>query len=78
MVDELGFAPLDALGSQLLFHFVAAAYERLSLGVGHHRPFDQWGPFSPSTPTPFLCSTVSCTTPWWWSSRANAQANPSA
>jgi len=28
VVDELGFAPLDAMGSQLLFRFVAAANER--------------------------------------------------
>ena len=28
IVDELGFAPLDDTGSQLLFRFVAAAYER--------------------------------------------------
>ena len=30
--DELGFAPLDDTGAQLLFRFVAAAYERRSLG----------------------------------------------
>lgn len=47
LIDELGFAPLDAVGSQLLFRFVAAAYERRSLGVGSHRPFDQWGTFIP-------------------------------
>lgn len=47
LVDELGFAPLDAVGSQLLFRFVAAAYERRSLGVGSHRPFDEWGTFLP-------------------------------
>ncbi|HSH22755.1 MAG TPA: ATP-binding protein [Acidimicrobiales bacterium] len=34
--DELGFAPLDLTGSQLLFRFVAAAYERRSLG--HRQP----------------------------------------
>src|SRR5439155_1578710 len=33
LVDELGFAPLDDIGTQLLFRFVAAAYERRSLGV---------------------------------------------
>src|SRR5262249_22286881 len=27
LIDELGFAPLDDTGSQLLFRFVAAAYE---------------------------------------------------
>ena len=33
LVDELGFAPLDDTGAQLLFRFVAAAYERRSLGI---------------------------------------------
>jgi DNA replication protein DnaC len=47
VLDELGFAPLDATGSQLLFRFVAAAYERRSLGIGTHWPFDQWGRFIP-------------------------------
>ena len=47
VVDELGFAPLDDAGAQLLFRFVAAAYERVSLGIGSHWPFDQWGRFLP-------------------------------
>jgi DNA replication protein DnaC len=51
IVDELGFAPLDAMGTQLLFRFVAAAYERRSLGVASHRPFDQWGTFLPEHTT---------------------------
>lgn len=51
VIDELGFAPLDATGHQLLFRFVAAAYERRSLGVGSHRPFDQWGTFLPEHTT---------------------------
>ena len=33
ILDELGFAPLDDTGAQLLFRFVAAAYERRSLGI---------------------------------------------
>src|SRR6516162_6033572 len=33
LVDELGFAPLDDTGAQLLFRFVAAASERRSLGI---------------------------------------------
>lgn len=45
--DELGFAPLDDVGTQLLFRFVAAAYEQRSLGIGSHWPFDQWGRFLP-------------------------------
>jgi DNA replication protein DnaC len=36
IVDELGFAPLDDAGAQLLFRFVAAAYERRALGIGSH------------------------------------------
>ncbi|HET6811917.1 MAG TPA: ATP-binding protein [Acidimicrobiales bacterium] len=51
IVDELGFAPLDDTGAQLLFRFVAAAYERVSLGVASHWPFDQWGRFLPEHST---------------------------
>src|SRR5699024_6430854 len=36
LIDELGFAPLDDTGAQLLFRFVAAAYERRSLGIASH------------------------------------------
>ena len=49
--DELGFAPLDANGSQLLFRFVAAAYERRSLGLASHWPFKEWGRFLPDHAT---------------------------
>ncbi|HEU5315292.1 MAG TPA: IS21-like element helper ATPase IstB [Chloroflexota bacterium] len=51
IVDELGFAPLDDLGAQLLFRFVAAAYERRSLAIASHWPFDQWGRFLPEHTT---------------------------
>jgi DNA replication protein DnaC len=51
IVDELGFAPLDDAGTQLLFRFVAAAYERVSLGIASHWPFDQWGRFLPEPTT---------------------------
>jgi DNA replication protein DnaC len=51
IVDEIGFDPLDDTGAQLLFRFVAAAYERVSLGVGSHWPFDQWGRFLPEHTT---------------------------
>ncbi len=49
--DELGFAPLDLTGSQLLFRFVAAAYERRSLGIASHWPFEAWGCFLPEHTT---------------------------
>lgn len=51
IVDDLGFAPLDDTGSQLLFRFVAAAYERRSLGVASHWPFESWGRFLPEHTT---------------------------
>ena len=51
IVDELGFAPLDDTGAQLLFRFVAAAYERRAMGIGSHWPFDQWGRFLPEHTT---------------------------
>jgi hypothetical protein len=51
IIDELGFAPLDDVGTQLLFRFVAAAYERRSLGVAPHWPFESWGRFLPEHTT---------------------------
>ncbi|MCW2525221.1 MAG: transposase [Pseudonocardiales bacterium] len=51
LLDELGFAPLDDTGAQLLFRFIAAAYERRSLGVGSHWPFEAWGRFLPEHTT---------------------------
>jgi DNA replication protein DnaC len=50
VIDELGFAPLDHTGAQLLFRFVAAAYESRALGIASHWPFEEWGRFLPSTP----------------------------
>ena len=51
LVDELGFAPLDDTGAQLLFRFVAAAYERRAVGIGSHWPFESWGRFLPEHTT---------------------------
>ncbi len=49
--DELGFAPLDLVGGQLFFRVVAAAYERKSLAIASHWPFEDWGRFFPETVT---------------------------
>ena len=49
LIDELGFAPLDDTGAQLLFRFVAAAYERRALGS--YWPFESWGRFLPEHTT---------------------------
>ena len=51
IVDEIGFAPLDEVGNQLFFRFVAAAYEGRSLGVASHWPFEEWGRFLPEHTT---------------------------
>ena len=51
IIDEVGFAPLDDTGAQLLFRVVAAAYERRSLGIGQHWPFESWGRFLPEHTT---------------------------
>ena len=51
ILDELGFAPLDDTGAQLLFRFVAAAYERRALGIASHWPFESWGRFLPEHTT---------------------------
>jgi DNA replication protein DnaC len=51
LIDEVGFAPLGETGSQLLFRFVSAAYERRSLGIASHWPFESWGRFLPEHTT---------------------------
>ena len=51
LVDEVGFAPLDATGTQLLFRIVAAAYERRALGVASHWAFNDWCRFMPEHTT---------------------------
>ncbi len=51
LVDEIGFAQLDDTGAQLLFRFVAAAYERRSLGIASHHSFEDWGRFLPEHTT---------------------------
>ena len=51
LVDEIGFAPLDDTGAQLLFRFVSAAYERRALGIASHWPFESWGRFLPEHTT---------------------------
>src|SRR4029077_4506177 len=37
--------------ASLQFRFVAAAYERRSLGIGSHWPFESWGRFLPEHTT---------------------------
>ncbi len=51
VIDEIGFAPLDHTGCQLLFRVIAAAYEKRSLAIASHTPFEDWGRFLPDQPT---------------------------
>jgi len=51
IIDEIGFAPLDHTGCQLLFRVIAAAYERRSVAIASHSPFEAWGRFLPDQPT---------------------------
>ena len=51
LIDEVGFAPLDDTGAQLLFRVVAAAYERRALGIASYWPFESWGRFLPEHTT---------------------------
>jgi DNA replication protein DnaC len=51
LIDEIGFAPLDDNGAQLFFRLVAGAYERRSLGIASHSPFEDWGRFVPEHTT---------------------------
>ena len=51
LIDEIGFAPLDHTGAELFFRLVAGAYERRSLGIGSHWPFEDWGRFLPEHTT---------------------------
>jgi hypothetical protein len=37
--------------AQLLFRFIAAAYERRALGIASHWPFESWGRFLPEHTT---------------------------
>ena len=51
LIDDVGFSPLGDTGSQLLFRLVSAAYERRSLGIASHWPFENWGRFLPEHTT---------------------------
>lgn len=51
LIDEIGFAPLDATGGQLFFRLIAAGYERRALGIASHWPFEDWGHFLPEHTT---------------------------
>lgn len=51
IIDEIGFAPLEPVLSQLLFRLISAAYEKRSVAIASHTPFEEWGRFLPDQPT---------------------------
>jgi DNA replication protein DnaC len=42
VVDELGYVPFTAVGSELLFEVFSQRYERGSTLVTSNLPFDEW------------------------------------
>jgi hypothetical protein len=61
ILDELGFAPLDDTGTQLLFRLVAGAYERRSLAIGSHWPFNGAASY-PNRPERGVAEPLQCPT----------------
>ena len=44
ILDELGYVPTSKLGSELLFEVISTSYERLSVIVTTHLPFENLTP----------------------------------
>jgi len=65
------FAPLDDTGAQLLFRFVAAAYERSPLASPVTGRLISGDGSCQSTPPRSRSWIASCTTAWSWSPRAS-------
>ena len=42
IIDELGFVPLSKTGAELLFEIISQRYERGSIIITSHLPFDEW------------------------------------
>jgi len=42
IVDELGFAPFDGAGGEMLFHVLSEGYERRASLVTTHLAFSEW------------------------------------
>jgi hypothetical protein len=51
VIDEIGFASLEPVLCQLLFRFISAAYEKRSVAIASHTPFEDWGRFLTDQPT---------------------------
>lgn len=85
LIDEVGFAPLDPTGTQLLFRLIAAADERRALGIASHWASNDWGRFLPEhTTTASLLGPAQVGTPvgtltWqrtWFQEKGECQPLP--
>ncbi|SHM47087.1 IstB-like ATP binding protein [Caldanaerovirga acetigignens] len=43
IIDEVGYLPLDGLGSNLFFQLISARYERGSIILTSNKGFGEWG-----------------------------------
>jgi DNA replication protein DnaC len=43
VIDEVGYLPLDSLGSNLFFQLVSAPYEKGSIILTSNKGFGEWG-----------------------------------
>jgi hypothetical protein len=71
LVDEVGFAPLDDTGAQLLFRFVAAAYEHVPWPSPATGPSRTGASSCPTRRSPSRSWTGYCTTASWSSPTAS-------
>ncbi|GAV24044.1 ATPase AAA [Carboxydothermus pertinax] len=43
VIDEVGYLPLDGLGSNLFFQLISARYEKGSIILTSNKSFGEWG-----------------------------------
>ncbi len=43
IIDEMGFLPIDELGSNILFQLINKRYEKNSTIITTNKPFSKWG-----------------------------------
>ena len=66
IVDELGYVPFTAVGSELLFEVFSQRYERGSTIVTTNLPFDEWTLILDRSGSQAPCSTGSPITSISW------------
>ena len=66
IVDELGYVPFTAIGSELLFEVFSQRYERGATLVTSNLPFDEWTLVFGSNGSPVRFSIASPTMSIFW------------